>query len=100
MSRASDASLPPGAYGVTARAHEGQPLGSGDVYLTDANGRRIATFFGEPEEKIALAHLVVDASTLREAILVEALIDITAGGTKEPATRAQNALRRWEEKGK
>ena len=37
-------------------------LGSGHVYILDANGRKIASLWGKPEEKLALAEAICDLS--------------------------------------
>lgn len=53
--------LPPLPWTYQTSAHPGQHEGAGFVYLVDANGRKIGTFWGRPEEKIAIAELVIDA---------------------------------------
>lgn len=56
--------LPPGPYTyeiITAKATTGQPIGNGHVYITDATGRKIASIWGKPAEKMALAELICNA---------------------------------------
>ena len=65
---AYEAHLPPlpWSYSTTrpvSSAHEG----AGHVYLLDANGRRIAALWGKPDEKLAIAELVCDASDAAKA---------------------------------
>jgi hypothetical protein len=50
--------LPPGPYGFETTARPGQPDGSGHVYITDASGRRIATVWGDADEKLAFVELI------------------------------------------
>jgi len=62
----ADPNLPPGPwtwqdYGLVER-----PMGHGFVYLLDANGRKIGTFWGKPEEKVATAEFVVEAREQRK----------------------------------
>lgn len=56
------AALPPLPWSYSTNAPEGQHEGKGFVYLLDANGRKIGTFWGNPDEKLATAQLVMDAS--------------------------------------
>jgi hypothetical protein len=54
-------SLPPlpWSYQTVGPANEpGNPF----VYLLDANGRKIASLWGKPAEKLAVAELICDAS--------------------------------------
>ena len=55
--------LPPGPYGYETVQREGgsDHPGAGRVYLTDANGRKIASMWGKADEKIALADLIIRA---------------------------------------
>ncbi len=54
--------LPPLPWSYQTSAAAGTHEGNGFVYLLDANGRRIATLWGKPAEKLAVAELVCDAS--------------------------------------
>ncbi|MEA2882417.1 MAG: hypothetical protein QOH32_1673 [Bradyrhizobium sp.] len=49
------AKLPPMPWSYETNYLAGKHPGSGPVYLVDANGRKIATLYCAPEEKIALA---------------------------------------------
>ena len=55
-------SLPPLPWSYQTNAPIGQHEGNGFLYLLDANGRKIGTFWGKPDEKLAIAELVCDAS--------------------------------------
>lgn len=58
-------SLPKGPYSyqyTTPKGAGDRAIGKGHVYLLDANGRKIASLWGKPEEKLALAELICDAS--------------------------------------
>jgi len=49
--------IPPRPWNwVWVAAHTGS--GGGHVYLTDANGRKIAALWGKPDEKAAAAELI------------------------------------------
>ncbi|MCG8506218.1 MAG: hypothetical protein MI755_16560 [Sphingomonadales bacterium] len=61
MTQVTDPALPPGPYGYETTSPEGKHLGRGHVYLTDANGRKIACLWGTATEKVALATLVIEA---------------------------------------
>lgn len=54
--------LPPLPWSYTTNAPVGQHEGKGFVYLLDANGRKIGTVWGKPDEKLATATLICDAS--------------------------------------
>jgi len=54
--------LPPRPWTYEATFKTGHHPGSGFVYLVDANGRKIANLWGSPDEKIAIAELICDAS--------------------------------------
>ncbi len=43
--------------------------GAGHVYVLDANGRKVASLWGKPAEKIALAELICDASEAKALLL-------------------------------
>ena len=53
--------LPPGPYSYLSTAREGQHAGAAHVYIVDANGRKIACIWGRPDEKLALADLIIRA---------------------------------------
>jgi hypothetical protein len=59
MSLSNLAPLPWSCHEV---ARPGTPAGAGYVYLLDANGRKIGTFWGTAEEKMATLKLLMDAS--------------------------------------
>lgn len=59
--RGDRSKLPPGPWSWEDNAPEGRPYGTGHVYIIDANGRKIASIWGKPEEKIAIADLVIEA---------------------------------------
>lgn len=64
------AGIPPLPFGFDATDY-------GHVYLLDANGRKIASLWGRPDEKIALAELVIEASRrLYETRRVHALAEM------------------------
>lgn len=54
--------LPPLPWSYSTNAPAGQHEGKGFVYLLDANGRKIGTVWGKPDEKLAVAELICDAS--------------------------------------
>lgn len=54
--------LPPLPWSYQTNAPVGQHEGKGFLYLLDANGRKIGTFWGNPDEKLAIAEMVCDAS--------------------------------------
>jgi len=54
--------LPPRPWSFMSITPQGKPLGNGHVYLLDANGRKIASLWGNADEKIATAELVCDAA--------------------------------------
>lgn len=54
------ADLPPLPWSFqTISTYEGKV---GFVYILDANGRKIASIWGKPSEKMAMAELICDAS--------------------------------------
>lgn len=53
--------LPPGPYTFETITAKGRPEGTGHIYLLDATGRKIASMWGTPKEKVALANLICDA---------------------------------------
>ena len=54
--------IPPTPYSYMVTARPGEHEGAGHVYLVDASGRKIASLWGNPGEKIALALFVIDAA--------------------------------------
>lgn len=56
-----NANLPPGPYAYETTQPAGAPDGSGHVYIIDASGRKIASMWGKPAEKLALAELILRA---------------------------------------
>lgn len=54
--------LPPRPWSYIITAPIGKHEGSGHVYIADATGRKIMNMWGTPDEKIALANLVITAS--------------------------------------
>lgn len=56
------ANLPPGPYSYqTTGPTLEDPTVGGHVYLLDATGRKIASFWGKGAEKIAMATLIIEA---------------------------------------
>jgi len=54
--------LPPLPWSYQTNARVGEHEGNGFVYLLDANGRKIGTLWGKPDEKLAVAELIMAAS--------------------------------------
>ena len=54
--------LPPLPWSYSTNAPVGQHEGKGFVYLLDANGRKIGTVWGKPDEKLATAQMIMEAS--------------------------------------
>jgi hypothetical protein len=54
--------LPPLPWTYETNHRIGKPVGSGNVYLVDANGRKIAALYCSPDEKIALAEFLCTVS--------------------------------------
>lgn len=54
--------LPPQPWTYQTNALAWRDPGSGIVYLLDANGRRIGTTYGSPDEKIAVVEFICDVS--------------------------------------
>jgi hypothetical protein len=54
--------LPPFPWTYLTNSIVGKHPGSGNVYLVDANGRKIAALYCSPEEKIALAEFICSMS--------------------------------------
>lgn len=65
--------LPPLPWSYQTNSPAGKHEGLGFVYLLDADGRKIGTFWGTPDEKLATATLVCDASD--EALKAERRAD-------------------------
>ena len=53
--------LPPGPWTWQTTAPPDRPDGSGHVYLRDSTGRRIASIWGRPAEKVAIAEMITEA---------------------------------------
>lgn len=53
--------LPQGPWIWTTTASPGKHVGKGFVYILDANGRKIGTVWGKPDEKVAIADLIIEA---------------------------------------
>lgn len=51
--------LPPGPFRWTTTAAPGDHDGNGHVYLCDRSGRKIASIWGKPAEKVSLANFIV-----------------------------------------
>lgn len=54
--------LPPMPWTYETNSTVGKHPGSGNVYLVDANGRKIAVLYCSPAEKIALAEFICAVS--------------------------------------
>lgn len=54
--------LPPLPWSYETNALVGRHDGTGFVYLLDANGRKIGTVWGTPDEKLAIVELIMDAA--------------------------------------
>ena len=54
--------LPPLPWSYETNARVGDHEGKGFVYLLDANGRKIGTVWGNPNEKLAIVQLIMDAA--------------------------------------
>ncbi len=50
--------LPPGPYEYETTADLNGHHGLGHVYIVDANGRKIASIWGKPDEKMALVEMI------------------------------------------
>jgi hypothetical protein len=55
-------SLPQGPYEYMTTAALDDHHGYGHVYIIDASGRKIASIWGKPDEKMALVKMIVEAS--------------------------------------
>lgn len=53
--------LPPKPFGIMVTARKNENQGAGHVYLCDANGRKIGVLWGNPEEKMAMVDLILEA---------------------------------------
>lgn len=62
MTQPTDKNLPPMPYSYATTAQPGDYHGHGHVYIVDANGRKIGALWGKPDEKMALADLILRAS--------------------------------------
>lgn len=54
--------LPPGPYAYATTAPAGDHPGKGHVYIVDANGRNVGVCWGKPDEKMAMAVMIIKAS--------------------------------------
>jgi len=90
MDAVATPALPPAPWGWECNGPAGSPMGSGFVYLLDANGRKIGTVWGRPAEKVALADMITAAPDMLAA-LRQCEVDLTEagkiiGGSGLPAT--------------
>jgi hypothetical protein len=53
--------LPPGPYSFRTTAKKGGHDGKGNVHVQDANGKNVAAIWGSPDEKLAMATLMIEA---------------------------------------
>jgi hypothetical protein len=53
--------LPLGPFSYETTAAPGEHDGKGHVYITDANGRKIASIWGSAKEKMELVTLIIEA---------------------------------------
>lgn len=60
--------LPPGPWEYETTAPFDGHHGKGHVYIVDANGRKIASCWGKPDEKLALKDLIIEARGRAEEI--------------------------------
>lgn len=54
--------LPALPWSYETNAADGKHEGSGFVYIVDANGKKIGTVWGPPDQKLAVAEAICDAS--------------------------------------
>lgn len=54
--------LPPLPFSYQTTAAPGAHEGNGHVYLLDRNGRKIASVWGTPDEKLAIVQMIIDES--------------------------------------
>lgn len=54
--------LPKRPFKYMTTAKPGKHEGSGFVYILDADGNRVASVWGTPNQKLALAELFIDVS--------------------------------------
>lgn len=62
MSEGPPTNLPPLPWSYETNAAAGKHEGTGFVYLLDANGRKIGTVWGKPDEKLAVIEVIINAS--------------------------------------
>lgn len=55
-------SLPPLPLSYETNSAVGRHEGSGLVFLVDATGRKVGVLWGTPDEKLALAEMIVEAA--------------------------------------
>jgi hypothetical protein len=58
---ATNDTLPAGPWSYLTTAAPGTPDGNGHVYLVDADGKKLASLWGKPDQKMALAKLFIAA---------------------------------------
>lgn len=54
--------MPEGPFEYETTALPGVHHGRGHVYIVDKTGRRIASLWGPAQTKMAMAHLIIEAS--------------------------------------
>lgn len=54
------AHLPRGPFKYMTTAPRGGHEGKGQVYLLDADGKKVATLWGSPDQKLAIAEFMID----------------------------------------
>ena len=64
--------LPKGPFEYMTTAPLDGHHGMGHVYVVDADGRKIASLWGKPDEKLALLDLILKAREIADAVLDEA----------------------------
>jgi hypothetical protein len=84
--------LPPRPWTWIDHGTVDRPIGTGFVYLLDANGRKIGTLWGKPAEKVAMADLICKAS---EGTIIVVAADYSE--TDEIAARAPHLPAGWSE---
>lgn len=66
-------------------------LGNGHVYLLDADGRKIASLWGKPREKLALASFICDTSDMAALVRRAArIMAVTVEQVENPANGAHS----------
>ncbi len=57
--------LPPQPWMYVTTALEGKHDGTGRVWLADANGNKIAELSGSPDQKLAVAEMILDTADIK-----------------------------------